>query len=183
MIGWKFFTRSNVGWIEWKFFTRLRLCLSALPVAFSQVWCLMREPSDHLSRLAILNLNRKVHCVQSQFGWWCKLTFRLATKSKGKVCIYAGHSLFNVRPKFLPGRSRRVSFVANSILFNFNQRNPNPMTMAICSLDLCCVSPVYVIHLLHNVVHIEYSGGGSLRGGSLRSGSLGSGSLRGGSLG
>ena len=38
--------------------------------------------------------------------------------------------------------------------------------MPIGSLDLCCVSRVYVIHLLHHVVNSRYSGGGSLRIGS-----------------
>ena len=110
------------------------------------------------------------------------MTFRLAVQSKCEVCIDISHSLFDGRPKFLPGRSRRVSFVANLILFNVNQPNPNPMTMSICSLDLCCVSPVYVIHLLHHVAYSRYSGGVSLRCGSLGSRSIGSGSLRGGSL-
>ena len=35
-------------------------------VVFVQERYLMREPSDHLSRLAILNLNRKAPCVRSQ---------------------------------------------------------------------------------------------------------------------
>ena len=46
-----------------------------------------------------------------------------------------GDSLFNGRPKILPGRSRHLSFVENSILFNVNQPYPNPMTMPICSLS------------------------------------------------
>ena len=101
------------------------------------------------------------------------MTFRLATQSKGEVCIDASHSLSNGRPKFLPGRSRRVSFVANLILFNVNQSNPKPMTMPICSLDHCCVPPVYVIHFLHHVVHSRYSDSGSLNRGSLRGVSIG----------
>ena len=47
-----------------------------------------------------------------------------------------GDSLFNGRPKILPGGSRRVSFVANSSLLNVNQPNPKPMTMPICLLGL-----------------------------------------------
>ena len=50
-----------------------------------------------------------------------------------------------------------MSFVASSILFNVNQPNPEPITMHICSLDHCCVSPVYVIQLLRHVVHSSYS--------------------------
>ena len=94
----------------------------------------MREASDHLSCLAILNLNREAHFVQSQFWRGCELTFRLATQFKGKVFIDAGRSLFNGRPKLLPGRSRRVSFVAHSVMFNVNQPNLKPMTMSIRSL-------------------------------------------------
>ena len=69
------------------------------------------------------------------------MTFHLAKLSKGEVCIDAGHSLLNGRPKFLPGRSRRVSFVANSILFNVNQPNTKHMTMPIYSLGkLLCIA-------------------------------------------
>ena len=50
-----------------------------------------------------------------------------------------------------------MSFVANLILFNVNQPNPKPITIPICSLDHCCVSPVYVIQLLRHVVHSSYS--------------------------
>ena len=50
-----------------------------------------------------------------------------------------------------------MSFVANLILFNVNQPNPKPITMPICSLDHCCTSPVYVIHLMRHVVHSIYS--------------------------
>ena len=114
--------------------------------------------------------------------------FRLAKQFKGGVCKDTGRSLFNVRSNFLHGRSRRVSHVAISIMFNVHQPNPKPMTMSTCSLDHYCVSPVYVIHLVHHVVHSRYSGDGSLRIGSLGTGSLhskslGSGSLHSGSLG
>ena len=83
--------------------------------------------------------------------------FRLAKKSKGGLCKDSDDSLFNGKLKFLPGRIRRVSFVANSIMFNVNQPNLKPMSMPICLLDHCCVSPVYVIHLVHHVVHSRYS--------------------------
>ena len=67
--------------------------------------------------------------------------FRLATQFKGKVYIDAGHSQFNGKPKLLPGKIRRVSFIANSILFNVNQPNPKPTTIPIRSLGHCYVSP------------------------------------------
>ena len=60
--------------------------------------------------------------------------FRLAKKSKGGLCKDSDDSLFNGKLKFLPGRIRRVSFVANSILLKVNQPNPRAMIMSICSL-------------------------------------------------
>ena len=115
--------------------------------------------------------------------------FRLAKQSKGGVCRDVGDSLFNGRPKILPGRSRRVSFVVDLILFNVNQLNPKHMAMPICSPDLCCVrlSISFTSCITwftadtrvadRSVVDsslVDRSGGGSLGSGSLRSGSLGS---------
>ena len=85
------------------------------------------------------------------------MTFLLATQSKGEVCRDAGHSLFDGRTKILPGRSRRVSFVANLIMFDANQPNPKPMTMPIGSLGQPLRIAVYVIHFLHHVVHSRHS--------------------------
>ena len=65
-----------------------------------------------------------------------RIDLRLAKQSKGEVCFDVVDYLFNGRPKILPGRSPRVFFVANSILFNVNQPNPKPMTIPICPLDL-----------------------------------------------
>ena len=97
---------------------------------------------------------------------------RLAKQFKGEACRDAGHSLFNGRPHFLPGRSQRVSFVANSIQLNVNQPNPKHMTMPICLLDHGCVYPVDRIYLVHHVVYSRHSSDGSLRSGSIGSGSL-----------
>ena len=141
----------------------------------------MRDPSDHTRRLMILNLNRKVHCVRLQLK---KLIIDVPPgHTIQRHRRYRRRSLFvQWETKFLPGRSRRVSFVANLVLFNVHKPKTKPMTMPIFSLDLCCVSPIDVIHLLHHVIHSRYSIGGSLRRGSLRMGSLGSESPRGVSL-
>ena len=132
----------------------------------------MREPFDHLSRLAILNLYRRVPCVPS------KLVGVRIDVSPGQTI--QGRSLRRYRllsiqrgDKAPVRKKKKRALVANLILLNVIQLNPKPRTMPICSLAHCYVSPVFVIHLVHHVVHSRYSGDGSLRSKSLGSGSLG----------
>ena len=104
------------------------------------------------------------------------MTLRLATQSKGEVCRDVRRSLLDGRPKFLPGRSRRVSFVANPILFNVNQRKSKPMNMSIYSLGQLMSIACLCASLLASCGTLQILSSGSLGSGSLRSGSLRSGS-------
>ena len=138
---------------------------------------MIREPSDHLSRLAILNLNRKVHCVQSQLrGGGVRIDAPPGHTIQMRSLYRRGSFSIQQEAKFLPERSRRVSFVANSILFNVNQPNPKPMTMPICSLvQLLRITCLFTSQLAScDPPQIRRSG--SLSSGSLR-GSLSRGSL------
>ena len=105
------------------------------------------------------------------------MTFRLAKQSKGKVCRESSQFLFNRRPKIMSGGGRRVSFVANSIMFNVNQPSPNRMTLPICLLGQLLCTACLCHSSLTSCGPQQILRSGSLHSGSLHCGSLYSGLL------